>query len=322
MSAGIIVTRPIPDPAVTLLREAGEVWIPDEDCALTAEQLRSAVAGAEAIITMFHDRIDQAILDAAGPRLRIVANVAVGYDNIDVAACARRGIVVTNTPGVLVDATADLTIGLMLAVMRHIVEGDHLLRIAGTWSWSMSFGLGPSLRRQRLGIVGFGQIGRAVAERAEAFGMEVVYSSRSGRSHQERPSQQRLDLNELLRTSRVVSLHCPLTPETHHLINRAAFSAMRKDAFLINAARGGIVDDQALVDALARGEIHGAALDVFETEPTVHPLLREMKNVVMTPHLGSATGEARAAMALAAAQNVVEVLSGRDPSSPVRLTAW
>lgn len=303
-----VVTRRIPEPAVELLRGAGDVWVSPDDRPLSPDELRQAVSGSDAIVTLLHDRVDARVLDAAGAGLRIVANVAVGYDNVDVAAAAERGVVVTNTPGVLTDATADLAMALILALTRRLGEGERLLRAGRPWSWHMSFLLGISLAGKTLGIVGPGQIGRATARRAQAFGMEVVYAGRTG------------GLEELLATADVVSLHVPLTPATHHLINAERLRRMRPSACLINTARGPIVDEAALVRALEDGVIAGAALDVFEHEPNVHPGLLKLENVVLTPHLGSATIETRTAMAELAARNVVSVLTGGPPLTPVEET--
>ena len=301
----IVVTRRIPEPGLELLESAGDVWVNPDDRALGSEELHRAIAGADAVVTMLHDRVDDGFFVAAGPQLRSVANVAVGYDNVDVAAAERHGVVVTNTPGVLTDSTADLAIALMLAVTRRLGEGERLIRGGSGWSWNMFFMLGTSLTGKRLGIVGPGQIGRATARRAEAFGMEVVYAGRSG------------GLEELLKTSDVVSLHCPLTPDTRHLINAERLALMRSSAYLINTARGPVVDEAALVRALQDRVIAGAGLDVFENEPEVHPGLLELDNVVLVPHLGSATVETRTAMASLAAENVVRVLGGDPPLTAV-----
>jgi glyoxylate reductase len=302
----IVVTRRVPEAALVELRALGEVRVSPEDRPLDAEELREAVEGADAIVCMLHDRIDTSIVEAAGPGLRVVANVAVGYDNIDVAALAERGVLVTNTPDVLTDATADLAFGLLLALTRRIAEGDRLLRARQPWSFHLGFMLGSGLQAKTLGIVGPGQIGRAMAKRAEAFGMQVVYSGRSD------PRE------DLLRTADVVSLHCPLTPDTRHLIDAGALKLMKPTAVLINTTRGPVVDESALADALLARQIAGAALDVFEHEPDVEPRLLELDNVVLTPHLGSATVETRTAMALLAAENVTAVLSGKGPINPVR----
>lgn len=301
----IVVTRALPEEVLRPLRSAGSVWVSPHDRPLTPEELREAVRGADAVVSMLSDRIDDAVLDAAGTRLRIVANTAVGYDNVDVPALARRGVVATNTPGVLVDATADLTMALLLAVTRRVVEGDRLIRSGAAWSWDISFLLGTGLQGKQLGIIGYGHIGKAVASRAAAFGMRVVHRSR--RRAQDPGA---VCLDELLATSDVVSLHCPLTADTRHLIDACALRAMKRDAFLINTARGPIVDEAALAEALAGGGIAGAGLDVYEHEPDVDERLRTLDNVVLAPHLGSATVETRTRMARLAVENVLAVLSG------------
>ncbi|MFB9926435.1 2-hydroxyacid dehydrogenase [Amycolatopsis halotolerans] len=310
----IAVTRWIPDEAVQVLGEAGEVEISPEDRPLTPEELRKFVAGSAAVVSMLHDRIDGSVADAAGPELKVVANVAVGYDNVDVSALADRGVVVANTPGVLTDATADLAFGLLLAVSRRLGEGERLLRARQPWSFHLGFLLGSGLQGKTLGIVGLGQIGRAVATRAAAFGMRVVYSGRSAKPDFD---GEFVAFDELLRRSDFVSLHCPLTPETRHLVGADALRAMKPSAYLVNTTRGPVVDESALADALEAGEIAGAALDVFEKEPDVEPRLLERDDVVLTPHLGSATVETRTAMAVLAARNVVSVLAGAEPLTEV-----
>ena len=309
----VVVTRALPEPALASLRESGaDVWVSPEDRALAPEELHAAIRGADAVVTMLHDAVDAAFLDAAGDELRVVANVAVGYDNVDVDAARSRGVAVTNTPGVLTDATADLAIALLLAITRRLGEAERLIRSGEPWAWSIDFMLGRGLRGKTLGIVGYGEIGRAVAARARAFGLEVVYTKRS---RGDEPGQ--VELGELLARSHVVSLHCPLTPETRHLIDADALAAMRDDAYLINTARGPVVDEPALAAALRDGVIAGAGLDVFEHEPEVHPDLLGLENVVLIPHLGSATVETRTAMAELAAANVVAVLAGDEPPTPV-----
>ena len=315
MPARIVVTRGIPEPALERLREAGEVEVSGADRALEPEELHALVAGAEGVVTMLHDRVDGAFLDAAGPQLRVVANVAVGYDNIDVDAARDRGVIVTNTPGVLTDATADLAIALLLAVTRRLGEGERLIRADTGWAWAIDFMLGTSLQGKTLGIVGYGAIGRATANRARAFGMEIAYYQR--RKADDAGDATLLPLDELLASSDAVSLHCPLTPQTRHLIDRDALRQMPSSAYLINTARGPIVDEAALVEALAEGVIAGAGLDVFEEEPNVHPGLLGLDNVVLVPHLGSATVETRTAMADLAARNVAAVLGGRSPITAI-----
>ncbi|RBY82149.1 D-glycerate dehydrogenase [Geodermatophilus sp. TF02-6] len=282
-----------------------------------AELLRDA-AGAAALVSTLTDRVDAAVLDAAGPALRIVANVAVGYDNVDVAAAAERGVVVTNTPGVLDGATADLTMGLVLAAARRIAEGDRFLRTGTPWVWGPRMMTGLDLSAGAvLGVVGYGRIGRAVARRARAFGMTVLATpTRTPLEPDDGPVTFR-ELPDLLAESDVVTLHCPLTPRTRHLVDDAALARMRPTALLVNTARGAVVDTDALVRALQEGRLAGAALDVFEDEPHVDPRLRALGSVVLTPHLGSAGDRTRSAMCGLAVRNVAEVLAGRPPLTPV-----
>jgi glyoxylate reductase len=316
----IVVTRRIPEPALELLRAAGEVWLSPHDRPLTRDELHEAVTGADAVITLLHDPVDAALLDAAGPQLKCIANVAVGYDNVDVAAATERGVVVTNTPGVLTDSTADLTMALILMVTRRLGEGERLIRSGEPWSWHMFFLLGSSLAGKTLGVIGLGAIGQATARRARAFGMEIVYAGprrASEETEAELGSARRLQLMQLLASADVVTLHTPLTPETRHLIDSTALRQMRSDAYLVNTSRGPIVDEAALVKALRDHRIAGAALDVFENEPEVHPALLERDNVVLIPHLGSATIETRTAMAVLAADNALAVLRGEKPPTAV-----
>jgi glyoxylate reductase len=316
----IAVARRIPEPALDLLRETGELWVSPHDRPLALEELYTAIAGVDAAVTLLHDRVDDAFLDAAGPQLRVVANVAVGYDNVDVAACSRRGVVVTNTPGVLTEATADLALALILMATRRLGEAERAVRAGGTWSWSMFFMLGTGIQGKTLGIVGLGQIGRATARRARALGMDVVYAAprRAEPAIEAELAARHVPLEELLATADVVSLHCPLKPETHHLVDAEALARMKPTAFLVNTTRGPVVDEAALAEALRAGTIAGAGLDVYEREPVVHPALLELENVVLLPHLGSATVETRTAMAMLAARNVAAVLAGGEPLTPVR----
>ncbi|MBS1868079.1 MAG: D-glycerate dehydrogenase [Actinobacteria bacterium] len=316
----IAITRALPSEAVARLEQAGAVASsPHPERRLARDELLRHVAGADALVTMLYDTVDGELMDAAGDGLRVIANVAVGYDNIDVEAARSRGIAVANTPGVLTDATADLAFGLLLSVTRRLGEGERLIRRGDAWRWELDFMLGSGLQGQTIGIVGFGEIGRAVARRARAFGMEVAYSSRRPASEavEQELGARLLELDHLLADAKVVSLHCPLTPATRHLIDAPALARMRPDAYLVNTARGPVVDEQALVRALEAGEIAGAALDVFEREPEVEAGLSALENVVLAPHLGSATHETRAAMAALAAENVAAVLSGTPPPSLV-----
>ncbi|KAA5831846.1 D-glycerate dehydrogenase [Saccharopolyspora hirsuta] len=320
MDKRIVVTRTVPESAVEVLRGAGTVQVCSQDRPLSVAELHDAVRGAHAVVTMLHDRVDAELVAAAGDQLQVVANVAVGYDNIDVPAVTGRGVTVTNTPGVLVDATADLTLGLLLMVTRRLGEGERLLRAREPWTFHLGFMLGTGLQGKTLGIVGLGDIGQAVARRARAFGMNIAYTGRrrAAAEVEAELDARHLPLDELLRTADVVSLHCPLTEQTRHLIDERALAAMKPTAFLVNTSRGPVVDEQALAKALHDGRIAGAALDVFEREPEVEPALLELDNVVVVPHLGSATVETRTAMAELAARNVAAVLAGAEPITPVR----
>lgn len=303
----VYVTQAIDPAGLAVLRDA-EIEVAEHRGPRPVQraQLLRAVKGCDGLIPMPTDRIDGAVLDA-GP-LKAVAHHAVGHDNIDLEAARARGVVVSNTPGVLTAATADLTMALLLAAARRLVEADQMMRSGAFEGWRPLLLRGMALDGARLGIVGLGRIGRAVARRAAAFGMQVVHCSRS-----DKPDFERVDLETLLATSDVVSLHCPLTPETRHLIDAEALSRMKSDAILINTARGPVVDEAALVDALEVGRIAAAGLDVFEDEPQAHPGLRSLPQAVLAPHIGSATVAARRAMAVKAARNMVAALAGREP---------
>jgi glyoxylate reductase len=313
------VTSALPGRAPEMLAEAGDLQDAPGGGRLDREQLLALVEGADVAVTMLYDQVDDEFLDAAGPNLRGVCNVAVGFDNVDLAACARRGVVVTNTPGVLDDATADLAFALILAARRRLGEGERLVRAGKPWRWGMGFMVGHDLRGGRLGIVGLGGIGARVAARGRGFGMEVAYFGRRDSPHAADLEATRLDLDELLATADVLSLHTPLTPETRHLIGARELALMKPTATLVNTARGAVVDEAALVDALRDGQIAGAGLDVFEHEPDVHPGLLELENAVLLPHIGSATVETRAAMAELAARNAIAVARGEAPPTPVPL---
>jgi lactate dehydrogenase-like 2-hydroxyacid dehydrogenase len=269
-------------------------------------ELVDGPSGADGVVVTPAVRVDAAFLDAAGPQLRIVANYAVGIDNLDLQAARERGVVVTNTPGVLTNATAEHTIGLMLALLRRIPEGDRSLRRHDEWEWGPDFMIGESLEGKELLVVGPGRIGRRVAELAEAFGARVTYAGRGD------------DLHALLGTADVVSLHCPLTPETRHLIDADALNRMKPTTVLVNTARGLVVDEAALVAALRASSLAGAALDVFEHEPAVSQELLTMENVVVTPHIASATSDARLAMGMLCVSALRSVLlEGRTPANAV-----
>jgi glyoxylate reductase len=316
----VVVTGRIPQPGIDLLRASGHHVLDwDEPTPISRDELLRRVVGADVVVALLTERIDAELLDAAGPQLRAVCNVAVGYNNIDVAACRERGVVATNTPGVLTDATADIAMALILMSTRRLAEGERLIRSREPWQWGMFMMLGSGIQGARLGVVGMGQIGAALARRAKAFGMTIAYSNR-------KPCDAALaaeldatyvSMDELLATSDVVSLHCPYSPDTHHLISTSQLQAMKHTAFLVNTARGPVVDEAALVAALEAGEIAGAGLDVFEKEPEVHAGLLDRDDVVLIPHLGSATVETRTAMATLAARNALGVLAGAGPVTPI-----
>ncbi|MCC7042527.1 MAG: D-glycerate dehydrogenase [Acidobacteria bacterium] len=274
-----------------------------------------AVGGAHALMTFVIDKVDDAVLEAAGPQLKVVANVAVGYDNIDVPAVKARGILVTNTPDVLNGAVAELTWGMILAITRRLGESERLVRAGGWHGWAFDFMTGMELAGKTLGIIGKGRIGRDVARRASAFDMRVVFGGREAGGDVDGFPVMTID--DVLGAADVVSLHVPMRPDTRHLIDARAIGLMKPSAYLINTARGPVVDEAALAEALAARRIAGAALDVFEREPVVHPGLLGLDNVVLLPHIGSATVETRTAMAELAAKNVAAVLAGRAPITPV-----
>jgi glyoxylate reductase len=325
----VLVTRKLPSSVLSKLEAVADVDLYTGDEAISPAELRKRIAGADALVCLLTETIDKSVIDAA-PKLKVIANVAVGYNNIDVVYAKSCGIVVTNTPDVLTEAVADFTWALILAITRRVSEGERVVR-RGAWKgWALDFMLGSELRGKQLGIVGYGRIGRAVAVRAAAFGMRVVYSGSvrlqpdferrqpPAPSHQPpATSHQQVSLDQLLNTSDVVTLHVPLTDETHHLIDKKALARMKRSAYLVNTSRGPIVDEEALAWALQQHLLAGAALDVYENEPRVHPDLLKLENVLLAPHLGSATTETRTAMADLAARNAIEVLGGRPAITPL-----
>ena len=296
----VVLTADFPRIATELLAPHFDVVAHPTEHGRSEDDMITILAEADAAIVLLQDPVTRRVLEA-NPNLRCVSNFAVGYNNIDVEAARELGVAVTNTPGVLTEATADLTLALILAVTRRIVEGDEEIRREQRCEWEPLKLLGASLQGKRLGIIGMGRIGSAVAIRAKAFGMEVMGVRRSE------------PVDELLETSDIVSVHAPLTRETHHLLNAAALAKMKRGAYVINTARGALVDEDALCDALESGHLRGAGLDVYEHEPAVNPRLLAMKNVVLLPHIGSATEEARNAMARIAATNVLLFLRGNEP---------
>jgi glyoxylate reductase len=333
----IFVTRAFQAEVLEALAEVCDYVLPEAPGPLSHEELIEGVRDADGLISLLTDRVDREVISAA-KRLRIIANVAVGYNNIDIAAANERGIVVTNTPDVLTDATADLTWALILAVTRRVVEADSFLRSGRFSGWDFDLLLGSGLTGKRLGIIGYGRIGRAVARRANGFGMSVIYCGRDEIAFRDNPSRpghatpsstfsasarldglsaKRATFHHLLEQADIISIHVPLGTVTRHLMNDAAFSRMKPTAYLINTARGEVLDERALARALEEKRIAGAGLDVFENEPEVFPALLQMSNVVLLPHIGSATRETRTAMAMLAVENVIDIFSGLEPRTRV-----
>ncbi|OPY08811.1 MAG: putative 2-hydroxyacid dehydrogenase [Syntrophaceae bacterium PtaB.Bin095] len=318
MSQKILVTGNLPAEVMDPLREKYEVEAHAEDRPMERQQLLSRIGDRDGLLCMITDAVDDELLGRA-PRLKMIANMGVGYNHIDIAAATRRGIPVSNTPGVLTDATADLAFTLILAVARRVVEGDRRVREGKFKLWAPFLFLGREVSGKTLGIVGFGRIGRAVARRAAGFGMRVLYHNRSRLTpaeERESPAEY-ADLNTLLAQADFVSLHVPLSGETRHLIGAAELSRMKPTAYLINTARGPVVDEVALLATLQRGMIAGAGLDVYENEPALTPGLADLPNVVLLPHVGSATLETRTAMAAMAARNLIAGLDGQRPPNLV-----
>lgn len=318
MQPAVLVTRPIPEPALDLLRRHCRVEHNPREVSLGGEEIARRLPGKMGLLCLLTDRIDEDVL-AAGDDLKVVANVAVGFDNIDVAAATRRGILVTNTPGVLDETTADLAFALLLSAARRVVEGDRLVRRGEFREWGINLLVGEEVCGRTLGLCGCGRIGQAVARRATGFSMRLLYTARHplAAGTEERYGLAYVDKDTLLRESDFVSLHLPLAPETRHYISGRELQLMKPEAYLINTARGAVVEERALVEALEQRRIAGAALDVYEREPSLHPGLRGLENVVLTPHIGSASRRTRTRMALMAAENLVAVLSGKLPPHPV-----
>ena len=316
MPEKVLVTREVPASGLRVL-ESFDVTVlherpPERD------ELLDAVRDASGILSTATEKVDGEVMDAAGESLKVVANMAVGYDNVDVEEAAERGVLVTNTPGVLDETTADVAFMLLLAAARRLGEGERLLR-AGRWEWwGPKQLLGQDVWGKKLGIIGFGRIGQSVARRAKGFGMEILYHNRSRNPEVEKELDARyLELDELLETADFISIHTPLTGETRHLIGAEEFEKMKPEAILVNTSRGPVVDEAALADALENRRIFAAGLDVYEAEPDVHPKLLGLENVVLAPHIGSASVQTRDRMAVLAAENIVAVLSGEEPKTPV-----
>jgi lactate dehydrogenase-like 2-hydroxyacid dehydrogenase len=315
----VLVARAVFPEVVESLARRFEVEHNAEDRPWPPEELMRRLAGKSGAMATVMDRFDEAAL-AAAPDLKVISNIAVGYNNIDVPACTRRGIRVTNTPGVLDDTTADLTWSLLMAAARRIAEGDAYVR-AGDWkiAFGVQYFLGQDIHHATLGIIGMGRIGQAIARRAAGFDMRVLYHNRSAlpAEAEKRLDATRVERDELLAQSDFIVVMAPYSPATHHMIGAAEIAKMKPTAILVNSARGGVVDDAALVEALRAKRIAGAGLDVFEGEPKVHPGYLELRNVVMTPHIGSASRATRLVMCNTAAANMIAVLEGREPPNPV-----
>jgi glyoxylate reductase len=316
MPEKVLVTREIPDAGLRLLRDF-DVTVVSESPPERGELLES-VRGAAGILPTVTEKMDAEVMDAAGDGLKVIANMAVGYDNVDLDAAGERNVVVTNTPEVLNETTADTAFMLLLAAARRLGEAERLLRSGGWEAWGPMQLTGPDVWGKKLGVVGFGRIGQAVARRARGFDMEVLYHDKYRNESAEKEIGVRYtELDELLRTCDFISVHTPLTDETYHLIGATELGRMKAEAVFINTSRGPVVDEAALADALAEGRIFAAGLDVYEKEPEVHPKLLELENVVLAPHIGSASIETRDKMAALAAENLAAVLRGEEPKTPV-----
>lgn len=321
MKPKVFITRQIPENGIKMIEEFYEIEVWEDPKAPPREVLLKKVREADALVTLVTDKVDKELLEHAS-KLEIIAQYAVGYDNIDIEEATKRGIYVTNTPGVLTDATADLAFALLLAVARRIVEADAFVR-SGEWKqsevgWHPLMLLGHGLKGKTLGIVGFGRIGQALAKRAKGFGMRIIYYSRTRKIEAEKEiGAEYVEFETLLKESDFISLHVPLTKETYHMVGEKELKLMKSNAVLINTSRGAVIDTKALIKALKEGWIAGAGLDVFEEEPYYNKELFKLKNVVLTPHIGSATHEAREGMAELVARNLIAFAKGEIPPNIV-----
>ena len=315
MRANIYVTRRLPSAAMELLEKNFAVECNPQNRVLRREELLQLVRGRDGLLPLLTDRIDSEVMTAAGPQLKVIANYAVGFNNIDVPAATARKIAVTNTPGVLTDTTADLTLALILGVARRLVEADTYTRSGKYEGWAPLLFLGADVHHKTLGLMGFGRIGYAVAKRARGFDLRVLYhDTRRADPELERQIQaQYVDRDTLLREADFVSIHVPLTPETTRFMSTREFSLMKPTAFIVNTARGEVIDEEALVEALKKRQIGGAGLDVFEHEPAIHPALFSLDNVILLPHIGSGSVETRTKMGLMAAENLIAAFEGKIP---------
>lgn len=313
--AKVFVARPIPEVGVEMLKEKHEVVVNSENKVLSKEQLKEAVRGVDAILSLLTDKIDGEILESAGTQLKIVANYAVGYDNIDIEAAKKKNIMVSNTPGVLTEAVAEHALALIFSAAKSIVEADKYTRSGKYTQWEPKGFLGPQLTGKKLAVIGLGRIGSMVAEVAHlGLKMNILYHDvKRNEEFESKVDAKFGELDEVLKEADVVSIHVPLLPETKHLINKEKLTLMKKSAILINTSRGPVVDEKALIEALSSKQIWAAGLDVFENEPELSPGLVELPNVVITPHTASATIEARDAMSKIAAENILAALDGQTP---------
>jgi glyoxylate reductase len=320
----VLVTRRLPPKPMEVIAErfGADVW--EGDTAMPRHELLRRIGGKVGAITLLTEKVDGELLDAAGTDFRIVANYAVGFDNIDVEECTSRGVLATNTPEVLTETTADTAWSLMMSAARRVPEGDRFLRSRTPWIWGPEMMLGQDVHGKVLGIVGFGRIGQAVARRGKGFGMSVMYYDvfRPSSDVEQVLNAKYRDLDELLAESDFVSIHVALTPETRHLFGKEQFRKMKPTAVLVNTSRGPVIDEAALVEALEAGELFAAGLDVFENEPEVHPGLLELDRAVIIPHLGSATVETRDAMGMLAVDNLTAALEGRRPPTLLNPELW
>lgn len=318
MNNRIFVSRHVFPEAIGILEAAGDLQYNDSSTGLSPEELQSAVEGKQALVCQLTDRIDATVMDA-GKALRVISNVAVGFDNIDIPAATERGIVVTNTPGVLTDTTADLAFTLMVAAARRICEADRFLR-GGHWQqWEIDMMTGHDIHGHTLGVFGLGRIGQGMARRARGFDMRVIYHdvTRATPDDEQEWGIEYVDRDTLFRESDFLSIHVPLNEHTRHAVGKDEFALMKPTAVLVNTSRGPVVDEPALADALEQGQIASAGLDVYENEPVVEPRLLELENIVVVPHIGSASIKTRTRMCTMAAENTAAVLSGQRPPNPV-----
>jgi len=316
----VIVTRRLPDQVETRMRELFDAELNHDDAPMSAEQLGDALARADVLATTVTDRIDARVLARAGENFKLIAQFGAGVDNIDVAAATERGIAVTNTPGVLTEDTADMTMALILAVPRRIVEGVKVIEADGFTGWSPTWMLGRRIWGKRLGIIGMGRIGQAVARRAKAFGLQIHYHNRrhvAPHIEAELEATYWESLDQMLSRMDIVSVNCPHTPATYHLLSARRLALLKPHAYVVNTARGEVIDEAALARMLEKGELAGAGLDVFEHEPAINPKLKKLKNVVLVPHMGSATLEARIDMGEKVIVNIKAFADGHRPPDRV-----